>query len=110
MHYLEIDVSDGSEESPVEIPHVSSHTIVRVNFIGSTDTVAFLHLPDDADIGDLFEIVSLNTVVSVTNANIFGIATSEFIRSVLSIRKVLENSETTDRSWVGARSAKPSWI
>lgn len=110
MATIKVNVGDGSEDTNVEIPHVSSHTVVLVNFTGTIDTEVFLHLSDDTEVGDLYEIISINTKVNVTNSNIFGIATAERERVFLSIRKVLEDSETTGTTWIGAQSTKPSWI
>ena len=107
---IKIDIGDGSENAPVEIPSVSSYTVVLVNFTGTTDTAVYLHLPDEAEIGALFEIISLNIQVTITNSNVYGIATAESKRSLLSVRKVLENSETTDLTWIGSQSLPPSWI
>ena len=107
---IKVDVGDGSENSPVEIQNISSHTVVLVNFTGTVDTTVYIHLPDEAEIGALFEITSLNTPITITNSNVYGIAVAESKRSVLSVRKVLENSETTNLTWVGSQSLPPSWI
>ena len=107
---IKIDVGDGSENAPAEIPNVSSHTVVLVSFTGTVDTVVYLHLPDEAEIGALFEIMSSTIPISLTNSNIIGIASAESKRSLLSIRKVLENSETTSLTWIGSQSLPPSWI
>ena len=107
---IKVDVGDGSENSPVEIQNISSHTVVLVNFTGTVDTIVYLHLPDEAEIGALFEITSLNTPIAITNSNVYGISIAESKRSVLSVRKVLENSETTDLTWIGSQSLPPSWI
>jgi hypothetical protein len=111
MHYMVVEAGDGTENDPIEIPHVSNHTIIKVDFIGSLDTHVYLHLPDDADIGDLFEMTTLfNIQLNIVNANVLGIASAQAYRTVLSVRKVLDNSETTDRTWLGSMSVKPWWL
>ena len=107
MTTIKIDVGDGSENTPVEIPNVSSHTVALVNFTGTIDMTVYLHLPDEAEIGALFEIISPNIRVAITNSNVYGTSIAQSNRSLLSVRKVLENSETTDRTWIGSQSLPP---
>ena len=110
MATIKIDVGDGSENTPVEISKVSNHTVVLVNFTGTVDTTVYLHLPEDAEVGALFEIMSLNIRVAITNSNVYGIPVAESKKSLLSVRKILENSETTDLTWIGSQSLPPSWV
>ena len=110
MHYMEIEISDGSNNDPYEVPHLSNHTIIRVTFTGIVDSELFLHLPDDADVGDLFELVTIdNKQLSITNANVFGIASAEPYRRVLSVRKIYDDLNGTVK-WLGAQSSKPTWV
>mgnify|MGYP001612481678 CR=1 FL=1 len=109
MAVITIEVGDGSENAPVEIPRVANHNIVRIEFTGSIDTEIFLYLPNNANIGDLFELFSLNNIqinVISIGGSVLGIANASPYRSVLSVRKILDSSETTDLTWLGAKSVR----
>ena len=108
---LEVEEGEGTDNTPIEIPKISSHTIVLITYLpGVTDTTIFIHLPEDAVAGDLYEIMSLGTKVAITNSNVYGIAVAESKRSFLSVRKILVTTETTDNTWIGYQSLPPSWI
>lgn len=112
MATIKVEVGDGSENQNVEIPSVAVHTIVIITFTGTVDNTVFVHLPDEAEVGDLFELISLGSAVAViaTNVSIYGIAVAESKRSVLSVRKISESSQSTDAAWIGSQSLPPSWI
>ena len=110
MHYMEVEIGDGSENLHYQLQKLSNHTIVRVIFTGSVDTIVFLDLPLDADIGDLFELYTRNIVDIAVNhvgsGNIDGTAVASPYRSVLSVRKILNSTEITDSTWLGAVSVR----
>jgi hypothetical protein len=110
---MEVDMDN--ESSPYNLPLVSNHTVVRVLSTAAPETELFFQLPEGAEVGDTFELFSINNVqlscYYPSGESIFGIASVEPYRGVLTIKKVRQGDGVNYESvWLGAQSAKPSWV